>query len=291
VRDALQHGLVLDIIVLLHADGQYAPEILPEIVAPIVDGEADAVFGSRMMVPGSARAGGMPLYKYVGNRILTASENRILGTSLSEFHSGYRAYNVHTLSELDLSATSDGFNFDTQIIIALHSHGKKIVEIPIPTYYGDEICYVNGMQYAADVVADVAVYRLAKMGFTPGELAQVGDEYDLKESEGSSHSVILDLMDSYPSSRVLDVGCSGQPRVGPLAAASRGMAAAASGAHGTDGLHGVEPALRRQNGRGVRADGRRSGAQAERIPGEPGCVRRTRPGDHECRAAAGRAAG
>jgi 2-polyprenyl-3-methyl-5-hydroxy-6-metoxy-1,4-benzoquinol methylase len=206
-RLAAEHDL--DIIVMLHADGQYAPEFLPAMVEPLVRGECDAVFGSRMMEKGAARRGGMPLYKYLGNKVLTRVENKLLGSELSEFHSGYRAYNVHTLSELDLSATSNGFNFDTQIIIALHSHGKKIVEIPIPTYYGDEICYVNGMQYAADVVADVAVYRLARMGFTPGELAQVGDEYDLKESEGSSHSVVLDLVDAYPASRVLDVGCSG----------------------------------------------------------------------------------
>ena len=195
-RLAAEHDL--DIIVMLHADGQYAPEFLPAMVEPLVRGEADAVFGSRMMEKGAARRGGMPAYKFVGNKILTRVENKLLGSDLSEFHSGYRAYNVHTLSELDLSATSNGFNFDTQIIIALHSHGKKIVEIPIPTYYGDEICHVNGMQYAADVVADVAVYRLAKMGFTPGELAQVGDEYDLKESEGSSHTVILEH-DGQPS--------------------------------------------------------------------------------------------
>jgi 2-polyprenyl-3-methyl-5-hydroxy-6-metoxy-1,4-benzoquinol methylase len=204
---AAEHDL--DIIVMLHADGQYAPEFLPAMVEPLVNGECDAVFGSRMMERGAARKGGMPLYKYVGNKILTRVENGMLGSELSEFHSGYRAYNVHTLSELDLSATSDGFNFDTQIIIALHSHGKKIVEIPIPTFYGDEICYVNGMQYAADVVADVAVYRLAKMGFTPGELAQVGDEYDLKESEGSSHRVIQELVEDYTPGKVLDVGCSG----------------------------------------------------------------------------------
>jgi 2-polyprenyl-3-methyl-5-hydroxy-6-metoxy-1,4-benzoquinol methylase len=204
---AAEHDL--DIIVMLHADGQYAPEFLPAMVAPLERGEADAVFGSRMMEKGAARRGGMPRYKFVGNKILTRVENKILGSDLSEFHSGYRAYNVHTLSELDLSATSDGFNFDTQIIIALHSAEKKILEIPIPTYYGDEICYVNGMQYAADVVADVAVYKLATMGFTPGELAQVGDEYDLKESEGSSHRVILELTEDLPAGRVLDVGCSG----------------------------------------------------------------------------------
>ena len=199
----------LDIVVLLHGDGQYAPELIPQMVEPLIRGECDAVFGSRMMQKGAARDGGMPLYKYFGNRVLTSLENRVLGSGLSEFHSGYRAYNVHTLAELDLTATSNGFNFDTQIIIALHSHGKKIVEIPIPTYYGDEICYVNGLRYASDVLKDVAVYRLATMGFTPGELAQVGAEYELKQSEGSSHRVILEMTQGVPPARILDVGCSG----------------------------------------------------------------------------------
>lgn len=206
-RLAIEHDL--DIIVLLHADGQYAPECLPDIVGPLERGEADAVFGSRMMVKGSARAGGMPAYKFVGNRILTSVENKALGSQLSEFHSGYRAYNVHTLADLDLSGTSDGFNFDTQIIIALLGRDKTIVEIPIPTYYGDEICYVNGLRYAADVLGDVATYRLATMGFTSGELVQVGDEYGIKESEGSSHRIILELLDGAPPARILDVGCSG----------------------------------------------------------------------------------
>ena len=204
---AIDHDL--DVVVLLHGDGQYAPELIPLMVEPLIRGECDAVFGSRMMQKGAARDGGMPLYKYVGNRVLTSLENRVLGSGLSEFHSGYRAYNVHTLAELDLTATSNGFNFDTQIIIALHSHGKKIVEIPIPTYYGDEICYVNGLRYASDVLKDVAVYRLATMGFTPGELAQVGAEYELKQSEGSSHRVILEMTQGVPPARILDVGCSG----------------------------------------------------------------------------------
>ena len=88
-RRAIELGL--DVIVLLHADGQYAPEVLPEIVAPLEANESDAVFGSRMMVKGAARRGGMPLYKFVGNRILTTFENAALGTNLTEFHSGYRA--------------------------------------------------------------------------------------------------------------------------------------------------------------------------------------------------------
>ena len=92
---AIEHGL--DIIVLLHGDGQYAPELLASIVAPLVRGEADAVFGSRMMAEGGARRGGMPLYKYVGNKVLTRFENAVAGAELTEWHSGYRAYWVEAL--------------------------------------------------------------------------------------------------------------------------------------------------------------------------------------------------
>src|SRR5260370_2818432 len=116
----------LDIVVLLHGDGQYAPEVMAEMVAPLERGECDAVFGSRMMERGAARRGGMPLYKRVGNRILTRVENRVLGTSLTEFHSGYRAYSVEALSQLPFQHNHDGFDFDTQIIAQLLHAGKRI---------------------------------------------------------------------------------------------------------------------------------------------------------------------
>ncbi len=205
-RMAIDEGL--DIVVMLHGDGQYAPECLPEIVAPLERGEADAVMGSRMMEQGAARRGGMPLYKYVGNRILTLFENRVLGTNLSEFHSGYRAYNVHTLSALPFERNSDGFNFDTQIIIQLVDAGMRIVEVPIPTYYGDEICYVDGLKYARDVAGDVVRYRLGKMGFASGEFGGVGDEYALKQND-SSHATILRWLEHHPPANLLDLGCSG----------------------------------------------------------------------------------
>jgi 2-polyprenyl-3-methyl-5-hydroxy-6-metoxy-1,4-benzoquinol methylase len=204
---AAEHGL--DIIVLLHGDGQYAPECLPDIVAPLERDECDAVFGSRMMVPGSARRGGMPLYKYVGNKLLTMAENRLLGSELTEFHSGYRAYKVAVLSQLPLRHNTDGFDFDTQIIVQLLDAGKRIVEVPIPTYYGDEICYVSGVRYARDVVRDVAQYRLSKMGFGTHRWVASTPEYALKDSEGTSHTVILELLRGRPPGRILDVGCSG----------------------------------------------------------------------------------
>lgn len=212
-RMAIEHDL--DIVVLLHGDGQYAPECLPDIVAPLERGECDAVMGSRMLMPGAARRGGMPLYKYLGNRILTRAQNALLKTSLSEFHSGYRAYSVEALRDLSFEDNSDGFNFDTQIIIQLVDKGKRIVEVPIPTYYGDEICYVNGMKYAKDVMVDVLRYRMRRA--SADQLAvrahltgqpPVEREYTLKESVHGSHRRMLAMLRELPPSRILDLGCS-----------------------------------------------------------------------------------
>jgi glycosyltransferase involved in cell wall biosynthesis len=198
----------LDIVAMLHADGQYAPESLPDMVAPLERGDADAVFGSRMLDPGAARRGGMPMYKFVGNRILTRVENAAAGTSLSEWHSGYRAYSVPALREVPFERNHDDFDFDTQIIVQLLEAEKRIVEIPIPTFYGDEICHVNGLGYAADVTRDVLRYRAHKMGFGSGELAFNSDAYELKEGEGSSHETLLRWLRDRPAGRVLDLGCS-----------------------------------------------------------------------------------
>src|SRR5947209_3566480 len=103
-----------DIVVLLHGDGQYAPEFLSSIYHPLVTGKADAVFGSRMMKTyGGPLKGGMPLYKFAGNRILTMFENRALDLDLTEFHSGYRAYNLHALREIRFDDMTNDFHFDT----------------------------------------------------------------------------------------------------------------------------------------------------------------------------------
>ena len=218
---AIERGF--DIIVLLHGDGQYAPEYLPHIVAPLERDECDAVFGSRMLERGSARKGGMPFYKFVGNRILTSFENAMLGTKLSEFHSGYRAYRVGALAELPVATNSDGFNFDTQIIVQLHQAGMRISEVPIPTYYGDEICYVNGLKYARDVVRDVTRYRLGTMGFGTSATITVGEEYRLKQSDESSHGKISAWVSSRSPCRILDLGCSGGQLSAQLAAAGHSV--------------------------------------------------------------------
>jgi glycosyltransferase involved in cell wall biosynthesis len=202
-RWAIEHGL--DVVVLLHGDGQYAPECIEDLVAPLVSGDADAVFGSRMLDKGGARAGGMPTYKFVGNRLLTGFQNAMTGQRLSEWHSGYRAYRTDSLGDLDLASYSDDFDFDTEIILGLVRAGKRIVEVPIPTYYGDEICYVNGIKYARDVTADVVRHWANNRGFGGGVASTETDLYALKAT--GSHGVLLDWLEQLPPSKVLDAGC------------------------------------------------------------------------------------
>ena len=133
---------------LVHGDGQYAPEALPSLLAPLVAGQADMVFGSRMAKPFAALKGGMPLYKFVGNRVLTFCQNKLSGLQLSEYHSGYRLYSVDALQRIPFESFTNNWHFDTQIILAMAERKMRIVERPIPTYYGEEICHVNGIPYA-----------------------------------------------------------------------------------------------------------------------------------------------
>jgi glycosyltransferase involved in cell wall biosynthesis len=204
-RWAIEHGL--DTVVLLHGDGKYAPEELPAMVGPIERGECDAVFGSRMLVPGDARAGGMPLYRLLANRALSAFDNAMVGLELSEWHSGYRAYRVAALRDLPFETNSDGFDFDSQIIIQLHEAGKRIVEIPIPTFYGGEISSVNGLTYARDTAAEAARYRLHKMGLGSGRAAFASAEHELKQGEDTSDGRIVSWLRGRPPARVLHFGC------------------------------------------------------------------------------------
>ena len=151
----------LDLVVLLHGDGQYAPEYLPQMVEPIVSGRADVVFGSRMITRGGARKGGMPLYKFVGNKILTTLQNRLAKVSLTEWHSGYRAYSVAALQKINFLKNSDYFDFDSQIILQMIGARQRIVEIEIPTFYGDEISRVNGIKYGIKILIHTLRFRLS----------------------------------------------------------------------------------------------------------------------------------
>ena len=160
-RYAIDHQF--DIVALLHGDGQYAPEKLPDLLEPLVRDEADAVFGSRMIDKRAARRGGMPVYKWIGNQILTAFQNRALHTRLSEFHSGYRLYSTNALAQIPFEKNTNDFHFDTEIIIQLLLKKMHIAELPIPTFYGDEICHVNGLKYAWDVVRSTIKARLCRI--------------------------------------------------------------------------------------------------------------------------------
>ena len=153
-----------DCVALLHGDGQYDPECLRDLIAPVLKGEAEAVFGSRMLTPFGALKGGMPVYKFAGNKILTFFQNIILKSSLSEFHSGYRVYSVKALKQIAFHLNTSSFHFDTEIIIQLLFFGFRIVERPIPTYYGDEICYVNGLGYALNVLISTIKARAQHLG-------------------------------------------------------------------------------------------------------------------------------
>jgi glycosyltransferase involved in cell wall biosynthesis len=134
--EALKQGA--DVVVMLHPDGQYDPTLIPSIVAPILEGQADLVLGSRFLRPGGPAAGNMPRYKIRANRMLTTVENFVLGTSFSELHTGYRAYSRKFLETVPFMRNANDFVFDTQIIAQAVMFGFKISEIPVPTIYKQE---------------------------------------------------------------------------------------------------------------------------------------------------------
>lgn len=206
---AVENGF--DFVALLHGDGQYAPEMLPDILAPLARGEADVVHGSRMLKPRDALKGGMPLYKFVGNRILTWYQNRVLHSRLSEFHTGYKAYTTAALRRIPFELNSNVFHFDTEIIIQFLRAKARIVEIPIPTHYGDEICRVNGLRYAKDVANASTVAWLQDYGlvyrrnFDIAALHPDNDHYLPKLDFVSTHSVAIAEVPA--GSTVMDIGC------------------------------------------------------------------------------------
>ena len=208
---AIQHEF--NFVALIHGDGQYAPECLPELIEPLASGRADAVFGSRMLRGADARRGGMPLYKFVGNRILTAVQNALMRSALSEWHSGYRLYSTDALRLIPFHLNSNVFHFDTEIIIQLLIAGLRVEEVPIPTYYGDEISHVNGIVYAKDVFVaclkaraqEWSLFYDRKYDCLPA--AQSRTPYTPKLDFESTHTLARDRI--APGTRVLDIGCAG----------------------------------------------------------------------------------
>lgn len=164
-KEALRLGA--DIAVMIHPDHQYDPKAVPALLQPIIMGEADAVFGSRMMIPQRAREGGMPYWKYIANISLTKFENTILGLELTEYHSGFRAYSKKALASIPLHENSDNFVFDTEIIVQLKMGGFKIKEVPIKTRYfpdSSSVGFFKSCEYGLSIVGVMAKYLIHKIG-------------------------------------------------------------------------------------------------------------------------------
>jgi len=207
---ALERGF--DFVVLLHGDGQYAAECLPSLLGPLSEGRADAAYGSRMLDRAGARRG-MPLYKFAGNRILSAFQSRLLRIRLSEFHSGYRAYATAALERVPFHLNSDEYHFDTEITIQLLLSGARLVEAPIPAYNSAEIRFGNGLAYAANVIATCLKARAQELSLffdrrfdcVPSTISNV--HYKPRLGFASTHTIALDSIPT--GSRVLDIGCAG----------------------------------------------------------------------------------
>jgi len=148
----------VDLVIMLHADGQYAPESLPQLLEKIESTGSDMLFGSR--ISGDPLKGGMPLHRFVGNRILTFLQNLFLKSNFSEFHSGYRIYKTECLRDVNFENLSDDYHFDTEILILCLRAGRKIVEVSIPTFYGTEKNYVNVWSYGLQVLITTTSYFL-----------------------------------------------------------------------------------------------------------------------------------
>lgn len=200
-----------DVVVLLHGDGQYAPEVMWRLLEPILNGEADLVMGTRME-GWQALRGGMPLYKFLGNRLLTWIQNHLAGLHLSEFHSGYRAYRVDALRRVPFLVNSDEWHFDTQIILQFHHAGLRVREVGIPTFYGEEICHVNGLGYAWNCMRTTLGYRLHRMGLVWDNKyrrdAEALPAYEYRPYPHSSQAVMREYFRRRSPARVLELGCA-----------------------------------------------------------------------------------
>jgi glycosyltransferase involved in cell wall biosynthesis len=160
--EALRRGA--DVVIMLHPDYQYTPKLLGAMAWLVASGEFDVVLGSRILGTGAIK-GGMPRYKYIANRFLTAVENILLGSKLSEFHTGYRAFSRQVLETLPLEENSDDFVFDNQILAQVIYFGFKIGEISCPTRYFAEASSINlqrSIIYGLGVLQTAVQYRLQK---------------------------------------------------------------------------------------------------------------------------------
>jgi glycosyltransferase involved in cell wall biosynthesis len=165
---ALQHDA--DVVVMLHPDGQYEPELIPKMVTPILEGRADMVLGSRFLTPGGPLSGGMPRWKYLANRALTSVENAILGTRFAELHTGYRAYSRELLLTLPWLRNQLDFTFDSEVLFQAVHFGMRIEEVPCRTIYSDDassVSFRQGVVYGVKTLAAAVRLVLHRSGAWP----------------------------------------------------------------------------------------------------------------------------
>jgi len=178
-KTCYRHALAMgaDVVVMLHPDGQYDPAIIPNLCRVIENGEADIVLGSRWLGLDPAKAG-MPWWKRLGNRFLTAAENRVLGLHLSEYHTGYRAYSRRFLEAIPFLENSNDFVFDTQVLIQAATFGFKIGEVPaIGKYHADasSVSFRTSTVYGLETLAALARYVIHRAGFPSPWLTPASD--------------------------------------------------------------------------------------------------------------------
>jgi glycosyltransferase involved in cell wall biosynthesis len=168
--EALRDGA--SIVVMLHPDGQYDPAIIPEMIRPIREGRADMVLGSRMLVPGAAKRGGMPGWKRAANRFLTTLENLAMGRRFTECHTGYRAYSRRFLETVPFLRNSNGFVFDTEVIFQAVHFGLPVVEVPVASRYFEDMSSVGfrqGVVYGLGTLWTAARFLLHRAGLVASE--------------------------------------------------------------------------------------------------------------------------
>ena len=147
----------------VHADGQYAPEVLPELLVELSGQNLDLLQGSRL-ASNTALSGGMPLYKYLAGKGLTALENQVMGLGFTDFHSGYLVYGPRALDCIPFDKLSVSFDFDLEVIASARALGLRLGEHPIPTCYGDEVSHLNPVRYGLRVLGVMAKYRRGHYG-------------------------------------------------------------------------------------------------------------------------------
>ncbi len=242
-RIAIDGGF--DFVILLHGDGQYDPAMLSTFIQTWDRTGADVILGSRMTDLRSARRGGMPWYKLIGNRILTGYQNRLTGRKISEYHTGYRGYSTAMLRKVPFEIDTNDFHFDTEILLQAMHVGARFEEFAIPTRYGDEVCNVNGMKYARDVFFSTLVYKLHQHGML----------CDLKYRDISpapppsparpiytAQALALEAIERHRPRTVLDIGAAGgvARRCGELGIGITGIDSRRRGDEPFDAFHECE---------------------------------------------------